>query len=1106
MAGTEATANDLSRTGSRSLASITHATRWREKLKEKAGKLKGTLQPTAEEQESNVSDFLGKPSHARPIALGLQIPTNDALDPVSYAPVPTYHITPPKKSKGLTVTFTEKEPEIIGQGGDECEIPVQDVVGSWAGMTNQNAHRLMRRNSTELPKALSPGLSQDFLTADAFTNQRSSLQRVPTRKPVGGWEQKRLSMNMEEGLIQAQKGVGSENNVPNEVNISGHARSPPKSYTKEEQIEPTLPQSTPPMVVNSAHARELMSNTYHPPNDSGMNRTAANTGYGRQSSQDNRFRLHETVSLSTDKPANAYRQNLPIRSNHDISASQQIAANSFRHEKSIPGQIESDEFYSRVQHLRGVFRLAAEKTVDIESKALEHWLRMSSWWFLRGKTMLERIVGSLSQNGIQMESGAMGHKTHQSYVDLAKAWWSMEEVLPDLTGAHSKTSISNTLDKFDNLDYSHLLNTYNSLSKNMRDFAISMRHSNLMPPPAVLIQGADPCIWIPYPPITAGILSLTAFLDPRTLTSRIKRGFFPIIFDHTNRHAFLGRAFVEVDILSHKSSTEAGRLPCLLSIFRERSRSDVELTIISQDGQINTHVQHDPNAGPTWTNIKWQNRESSLLIDLSKDFQVSTRLGQDDFMLLQEICNQTQQIETEWHADKAEDILFDSVIPVFHVAGSSTDSSSFPSIPMKETSIRLFIRSTSVMNGAIRRSIFDGYRLAARNSLAHSTVSCFNVAFGKGTPVLWSNLRGENEAPALLLRLHPEQDKPPLILTFKSVEQRSHFHMLVSGILRFPNEVVSKDIPMLSMSVVEIFGEANQLPPVHSLGSYITWNSLKVVNERQSEGLENLISSQSMRVCSTSNCGSVVDFANLAAGELQISLEVTDIKSIKVFRPAQNNVIATFANNMVPKEEVRNLEGTLGLTTKLPTARLYKFPTLEALHIFQRLVTGFEVVYDGLATAFSISHRRSMIPVYKKQEASGARIQILTQDNRGQKTFHLLAVLSDFPNGKIMSFQLHGADIFEATFKSSKYCLRFIDAKFALPKSPDNTEMAWDFICLDAPEYPAEHDDVVIGFDTEQGKRDSTVRKVSLTCVERDDIARVLPAPIKTSRLQSLRR
>ena len=112
-----------------------------------------------------------------------------------------------------------------------------------------------------------------------------------------------------------------------------------------------------------------------------------------------------------------------------------------------------------------------------------------------------------------------------------------------------------------------------------------------------------------------------------------------------------------------------------------------------------------------------------------------------------------------------------------------------------------------------------------------------------------------------------------------------------------------------------------------------------------------------------------------------------------------------------------------------------------------------------------------MIPIYKRTEASRARLQILRQqDSRGNTIIHLMAALQDFAQGCIMSFQLRSTDQFEAMQKSGKHCVRFVDAKFALPKPQSNTEMAWDFICLDMPEYPGEHDDVVIGFDTEEGE------------------------------------
>ena len=79
----------------------------------------------------------------------------------------------------------------------------------------------------------------------------------------------------------------------------------------------------------------------------------------------------------------------------------------------------------------------------------------------------------------------------------------------------------------------------------------------------------------------------------------------------------------------------------------------------------------------------------------------------------------------------------------------------------------------------------------------------------------------------------------------------------------------------------------------------------------------------------------------------------------------------------------------------------------------------------------------------------------------------LVVFLDDFSHGHCMNFQLKGMDVFESSAKSGKYFVRIVDAKFALPK-PGN-DVASRFVCLDIPEYPGEHDDITIGFDSEQG-------------------------------------
>ena len=66
-----------------------------------------------------------------------------------------------------------------------------------------------------------------------------------------------------------------------------------------------------------------------------------------------------------------------------------------------------------------------------------------------------------------------------------------------------------------------------------------------------------------------------------------------------------------------------------------------------------------------------------------------------------------------------------------------------------------------------------------------------------------------------------------------------------------------------------------------------------------------------------------------------------------------------------------------------------------------------------------------------------------------------------------MNFVLKTTDNFESLFRSEQYYIRIVDAKFALPKK--STELNHQFVCLDTPDYPSEHDDITIAFESEAG-------------------------------------
>ena len=154
------------------------------------------------------------------------------------------------------------------------------------------------------------------------------------------------------------------------------------------------------------------------------------------------------------------------------------------------------------------------------------------------------------------------------------------------------------------------------------------------------------------------------------------------------------------------------------------------------------------------------------------------------------------------------------------------------------------------------------------------------------------------------------------------------------------------------------------------------------------------------------------------------------------------------------------------------------------------------------------------VPIHKKLETSLARIQIL----RGE-TSQLIAFFDDSSMGSsCMGFVMKPTDVFESLARSGKFFVRFVDAKFAFPKSGGD-DVSSEFVCLDIPEYPGErkheheHDDIMIGFDDEEGKKMTGYRYMLLQMptdvpyLERDRFGAALPAAVgRFSRLGALRR
>lgn len=203
------------------------------------------------------------------------------------------------------------------------------------------------------------------------------------------------------------------------------------------------------------------------------------------------------------------------------------------------------------------------------------------------------------------------------------------------------------------------------------------------------------------------------------------------------------------------------------------------------------------------------------------------------------------------------------------------------------------------------------------------------------------------------------------------------------------------------------------------------------------------------------------------------------VNELQVYRLPQEDMTMSVSEAQVSKGLPNELAKLLLTLASSHTIRTYRFPSLPELHEFQHALTGYTVLFDGIAASLAIARRRMVVPIYKKWDATLTRLQIIRQD----RVVQLVAFFVNFSHGECMNFALKGTDVFETSARNGRFLLRIVDAKFALPQKVEGTEGAEKgFLCLDMPDYPGEHDDITVTFDREEGElKDWDHGEVTLT-------------------------
>ena len=183
-------------------------------------------------------------------------------------------------------------------------------------------------------------------------------------------------------------------------------------------------------------------------------------------------------------------------------------------------------FSSRVQHLSRIFQLAADSVKPASETTLAEWVRAALWWFMNGRAELEKAIRNRPKSPVNQnpEVTALG-PSRQSFVDLAKAWWIISDVVPE----HSEVrrywevrieSLIGVARSCVDGRLVELIELHQAIRHKFSALTMSMKRNNFLPPEAdqpLLAQGLSTAIWVVYPMLTPEICAVLSGNASRSL-------------------------------------------------------------------------------------------------------------------------------------------------------------------------------------------------------------------------------------------------------------------------------------------------------------------------------------------------------------------------------------------------------------------------------------------------------------------------------------------------------------------------------------------------------------------------------------------------------------
>jgi hypothetical protein len=611
---------------------------WRGKIWSPEGKF-GRKIESKESTNEDIDSFL----HAG--GTKANAPTAPRIDvAVARKPLPLPQVSPseivdvyrrpkPRQNKGLRVTFQKAAPEIIGEGGDEAELPARDVMKSCLDVSIFGQAQLHEHASDE-----SSGRPRERPRDVPDTDHEASLRPPPMQRRATGFD----DLPIRTGNNDHYQNADYEDSVSFSPAEEKHKPLPQPpldqgednhDYKTGARLEPSLRKRSPMRSIVDDDSFGMAASLEIPvpeilASNSVSPRASPQPPVNYQGSSGPNYRFPPTASEAHSPPKSSksdYQARPDLPDQPLAAADPKVGL--LRHVAKGLGDDSLNDFESRVRRFNDIFRLGVSARGDPNKLPFVQWIRTAGWWFVKGRGGLESAVRSRSLGADRSQSGseaAPSMSLTQAWLNLAKAWWIIRDITPEHPeirrfGSAGMASILAVIKNFGDQELAELVEVHLSLVANMRALTMSMKRNEMLPSHAVEIQRLDPRVLLDLPDLPRAFASLVinnASTAPTKSRQYISRPFFPILVGDTGRFLSFGRMFAEASLDADDHATRNFRFPCVLSVLRERNDWGVQAAIASQDGQMNLVIQTNHEGGLTWRDVQWKIPFHSMQVKL----------------------------------------------------------------------------------------------------------------------------------------------------------------------------------------------------------------------------------------------------------------------------------------------------------------------------------------------------------------------------------------------------------------------------------------------------------------------------------------------------------